>query len=150
MVMFFELIKESGLRLPKNIGSAVSVVSALILGDAAVNAGLVSSIMIIVVAISGICEFIVPSLREVIIISRLISLLLGGLFGLYGIACGISVSVAHFASLRSFGVPYLYPITPYDKEGMKDFIIRFPVEKLDFRPRNIANRKARKRNEEHV
>ncbi len=149
MIMFFELIKESGLRLPKDVGSAVSVVSALILGQAAVDAGLVSPIMIIVVAISGICEFVVPTLREVIIIYRLISLLLGGLFGLYGIACGISILVAHFASLRSFGVPYLYPIAPYDKEGIKDFIIRFPIEKLDFRPRNIANRKARKRNERH-
>lgn len=147
MIMFFELIKESGLRLPKNIGSAVSVVSALILGQSAVDAGIVSPIMIIIVAISGICEFVVPALREIIIIYRLISLLLGTLFGLYGIVCGISILVVHFASLRSFGVPYLYPFAPYDKEGMKDFIIRFPIEKLDFRPRNISNKKARKRKE---
>lgn len=147
MIMFFELIKESGLRLPKNIGSAVSVVSALILGQSAVDAGIVSPIMIIIVAISGICEFIVPSLRETIIIYRLISLFLGTLFGLYGIACGITILVVHFASLRSFGVPYLYPIAPYDKKGMKDFIIRFPMDKLDLRPRNISYKKARKRNE---
>ncbi len=147
MIMFFELIKESGLRLPKNIGSAVSVVSALILGQSAVDAGIVSPIMIIIVAISGICEFIVPSLREIIIIYRLISLFLGTLFGLYGIACGITILVVHFASLRSFGVPFLYPVAPYDKEGMKDFIVRFPIDKLDFRPRNISNKKARKRNE---
>ncbi|SHE64207.1 spore germination protein KA [Tissierella praeacuta DSM 18095] len=147
MILFFELIKESGLRIPNNIGTAVTVVSGIVLGQTAVQAGLVGPIMVIVIAIAGISEFIIPSQREMIVIYRLIILLLGGFLGLYGIVCGISIILVHLISLKSFGVPYMYPIAPYDKEGMKDFIFMRSVKETNYRPRALSNKKAIKRNE---
>ena len=103
--------------------------------------------MVIVIAIAGISEFIIPSQREMIVIYRLIILLLGGFLGLYGIVCGISIILVHLISLKSFGVPYMYPIAPYDKEGMKDFIFMRSVKETNYRPRALSNKKAIKRNE---
>ncbi len=147
MILFLELIKESGLRIPNNIGTAVTVVSGLVLGQTAVQAGLVGPIMVIVVATAGISEFIIPQQREMIVIYRLIILLLGGFLGLYGVACGIIVFTVHLVSLKSFGVPYMYPIAPYDREGMKDFIFLRSIKEMNYRPKAMTNNKARKRNE---
>ena len=150
MVLFLEMIKESGLRIPNNIGTAVTVVSGLVLGQTAVQAGLVGPIMVIVVATTGIAEFIVPEQREMIVVYRIIILILGGILGLYGIACGIAVIIGHLISLKSFGVPYMYPIAPYDKEGMKDFIFMRPIKEMNFRPKPISNNRNRRRNDKNV
>src|SRR5699024_1729679 len=85
MILALELTKESGLRLPKNIGSAVSIVGTLVLGQAAVQAGLISALTVIVVSFTALSEYIIPQLSEGIIIYRLIVTLLGGFFGIYGI-----------------------------------------------------------------
>lgn len=147
MILFLEMIKESGLRIPNNIGTAVTVVSGLVLGQTAVQAGLVGPIMVIVIATTGIAEFIIPEQMEMIVIYRLIILFLGGFLGLYGIACGMAIMIVHLVSLRSFGVPYMYPIAPYDKEGMKDFIFMRPMKEMNYRPRAISNTKAKRRND---
>lgn len=147
MIFFLEIVKESGLRIPKNIGTAVTVVSGLVLGQTAVEAGLVGPIMVIVVAATGISEFIVPDQREMIVIYRLIILVLGGFLGLFGITVGVIIMVIHLISIRSFGVPYLYPIAPYDREGIKDFILMKPLKEMNYRPINIANEDNRKREE---
>ena len=123
MLFFLEIIKESGLRIPNNIGTAVTVVSGLVLGQTAVQAGLVGPIMVIVIALSGITEFMVPDQKEMIVIYRLVILFLGGIIGLFGIACGTALMITHLISIKSFGVPYMYPIAPYNKEGRKDFIL---------------------------
>lgn len=149
MIFFLEIIKESGLRIPKNIGTAVTVVSGLVLGQTAVDAGLVGPIMVIVVAATGISEFIVPEQMEMIVIYRLVMLLLGGFLGLFGIAIGLVVMVTHLISLRSFGVPYMYPIAPYDREGIKDFILMKPMKEMNYRPKNISSEDNRKREERH-
>lgn len=149
MIFFLEIIKESGLRIPKNIGSAVTVVSGLVLGQTAVEAGLVGPIMVIVIAATGISEFVVPEQKEMIVIYRLIMLFWGALLGLFGIALGTTIMIIHLISLRSFGVPYLYPIAPYDREGMKDFILMKPIKEMNYRPKNISNPKNRKREERH-
>lgn len=149
MIFFLEIIKESGLRIPKNIGSAITVVSGLILGQTAVEAGLVGPIMVIVIAATGVSEFVVPEQKEMIVIYRLVILFLGALLGLFGIALGVTIMIIHLISLRSFGVPYLYPIAPYDREGMKDFILMKPIKEMNYRPKNISNPKNRKRGERH-
>ncbi|WP_353093475.1 spore germination protein [Tissierella praeacuta] len=146
MLFFIELIKESGLRIPNNIGTAVTVVSGIVLGQTAVQAGLVGPLMVIVIATTGISEFIVPQQREIIVIYRLILLLLGGFLGLYGIACGIVAMIIHAVSLKSFGVPYMYPIVPYDREGMKDFIFMSSIKNMNYRPRALTNKDATRRN----
>ncbi|NLY45440.1 MAG: spore germination protein [Tissierella sp.] len=146
MIMFFEIMKEAGLRLPKSIGHTVTLIGGLVIGQAAVDAGIISAIMIIVVSATGIAEFVNPTLRELIVISRLILIFFGAFLGIYGIVCGLIVFVYYLTSIKSFGVPYLYPIAPYDKKGMKDFIIRAPIKKMNCRPEYISNKNSKKRN----
>lgn len=147
MILFFELIKESGIRLPEAIGQAVTLVGGLVIGQAAVEAGIVSSTMVIMIASTGMAEFVVPKLRESIPILRLIFLFLGSVSGLYGITSGLVLFTAYLVSMKSFGVPYMWPIAPYDKEGLKDTIGKYSVRKLNYRPEAISNKKRRKRNE---
>lgn len=117
----------------------------MVIGQAAVQAGLVSAIMVIIISASGITEFVVTPLRDLIVMYRLVVLLLGGMLGLFGIACGVLIIVFHLLSIKSFGVPYLYPIAPYDKEGMKDFLVRTPIREFKFRPKYIADENSRRR-----
>ena len=147
MLFFLEIIKESGLRIPNNIGTAVTVVSGLVLGQTAVQAGLVGPIMVIVIALSGITEFMVPDQKEMIVIYRLVILFLGGIIGLFGIACGTALMITHLISIKSFGVPYMYPIAPYNKEGMKDFIFMRPIKEMKYRPKPIAHNRKRRNDE---
>ncbi|WFA09926.1 spore germination protein [Tissierella sp. Yu-01] len=146
MIFFFEIMKEAGLRLPKPIGQTVTLIGGLVIGQAAVEAGLVSAIMVIIVSASGISEFVNPSFRDLIVMYRMIFIILGGLFGLFGIVCGFIIMTFHLISLKSFGVPYLFPIAPYDKEGMRDFLRREPLKKLNYRPKYIADKESRRRN----
>ena len=145
MIFFFELLKEAGLRLPKPVGQTATIVGGLVIGQAAVEASLVSAVMVIVVSASGITEFVNPQLKQMTIIYRLILFLFGSYFGLYGVVCGMLILSFHLVSIKSFGVPYLYPIAPYDKEGMKDFLRRAPIEEFNYRPKYIANKYSRKR-----
>ena len=145
IILFFELLKESGLRLPEAIGTAVTLVGGLVIGTAAVDAGIISATMVIVIAATGMAEFVIPKLRESIAILRLIFLFLGSIAGLYGITCGLVFLFMHLVSLDSFGVPFMWPIAPFDKEGMKDSIVKFHISKLEFRPKPIAKRGAGKR-----
>lgn len=140
MVVAFELLKESGTRMPKALGSAISIVGALVLGDAAVRAGIVSADLIVVIAVTAVATFVIPSLNEVVTLFRLILLVLAGVMGIYGITSGAFVMIIHANSLRSFGVPYLFPMTPANAEGLKDFAIRFPVWSMKKRPEFISNR----------
>lgn len=145
MILFFELLKEAGLRLPKPVGQTATIVGGLVIGQAAVDAGLVSAVMVIVVAASGITEFVNPQLKQMIIFHRLFLFLFSSTFGLYGLVCGILILVFHLVSIQSFGVPYLYPIAPYDKEGMKDHLRRAPIKEMNYRPKYIASKYSRRR-----
>ena len=146
MILFFEFLKESGLRLPQPIGQTVTIVGGLVIGQASVEAGVISAVMIIVIGASGVTEFVNPALREFIVIYRLILLVLGGLLGLFGVTCGSCLMFFHLVNLKSFGVPYLYPIAPFDREGMKDFILRLPLKKNKYRPKYISNPDNRRKN----
>lgn len=138
MGMMFELIRESGLRLPRQIGQAVSIVGALVIGEAAVQAGIISAPMVIIGALTGISSFIIPSLIDAILFFRIIFTLLSGVFGLYGFIIGGLVMLAHMCSLRSFGTPYLAPIAPFIWQGLKDSFIRFPLWLMETRSKSIS------------
>lgn len=140
MTLMLELIKESGIRLPRAVGSAVSIVGALVLGQAAVEAGIVSAPMVIVVAATAIAEFAVPSLTEAVVIYRFILILLGGFMGLYAMICGLVIIIVQIISLDSFGIPYGFPLAPVNKQGLKDSIIRFPLWTFIFRPATLEKR----------
>ncbi|CQR70686.1 Spore germination protein B1 [Sporomusa ovata DSM 2662] len=138
MVVFYELLRESGVRLPRAVGSAISIIGALIVGESAVNAGLVSAPVVIVTAVTGVAGFIVPALSEAIMFYRFLFLIAGSVMGLYGVVCGLFLIVLHAVSLRSFGVPYTSSLAPSDQGVFMDFYLRFPLWAMKKRPAAIA------------
>lgn len=138
MIIFYELLRESGIRLPRAVGSAISIIGALIVGESAVNAGLVSAPVVIVIAVAGVAGFIVPALSEAVMICRFLFLIAGSVMGLYGIVCGLFVITTHAVSLRSFGVPYTSSLAPSNQGLLQDFILRFPLRAMKKRPEAIA------------
>ncbi|WNS45764.1 spore germination protein [Paenibacillus sp. MMS20-IR301] len=125
----FEILREAGVRMPRVIGQTVSVVGALILGTAVVEAGIITPIIVIVVALTGIASFAIPAYNMAIAgrIIRFAFVVLGSMFGFYGITLGLIVLVAHMNSLRSFGIPYLSPFVPLSVKGQKDTLLRLPL-----------------------
>lgn len=140
LVLFlFDILREAGLRLPKPIGSAVSIVGALVIGQSSVSAGLISPIMVIVVATTAISSFVVPSQNDAITLLRYIYLILAALSGGFGLLLGILINLIYLASLRSFGVPYFWPISPLSFRSLKDTFIRMPIWMMDTRPTILAS-----------
>ncbi|MFW6387001.1 MAG: spore germination protein [Bacillota bacterium] len=138
----FELLREAGLRLPTAIGSAVTIVGALVVGEAAINAGLVSPPMVIIVALTAIASFTVPAYELGITgrFIRFVFLFLGGSMGLFGIQFGILALIIHLCSLRSFGQPFLQPFAPFIREDIQDSIFRFPFWRMINRPKLLDHR----------
>jgi hypothetical protein len=136
MELAFEALREAGIRLPKQVGSAVSIVGALVIGQAAVQAGIVSAPLIIVVSITGIASFMVPrySIGLAIRMLRFPIIILAGSLGLIGVMLALILLIIHLSSLRSFGLPYLSPITTLQKNPMRDTLIRSPLWKMNIRP----------------
>lgn len=132
----FEALREAGIRLPKAIGAAVSILGALVIGQAAVQAGIVSAPMVIVVSLTGIASFTIPRFNAAIAIRilRFPIMIAAAIFGLYGILACIMLLLGHLANLRSFGVPYLSPFGPISSIDMRDAIIRVPWWSLESRP----------------
>ncbi|KYG91418.1 MULTISPECIES: spore germination protein [Metasolibacillus] len=139
MELAFEILREAGLRMPRTIGPAVSIVGTLVIGEAAVTAGVVSAVTVIIVALTAICSFIFPSygLSNSIRVLRFPFILLAGGFGLYGVMIGMLALVLHLCSLRSFGIPYMSPFAPLILENQKDAILLLPRRFLKKRPRLV-------------
>ncbi len=139
MELLFELLREAGLRLPGQMGNTIGVVGGLIVGQAAVEASLVSTIVVIVVALTAIASFSIPN-EEFASTFRLLKfwmIALGAIWGLYGIMLGILVLQIHLASLESFGIPYMMPKVSgsIDHEiEWQDFVVRKPVFTMRRRP----------------
>ncbi|MZQ81463.1 spore germination protein [Paenibacillus sp. 5J-6] len=136
MEIIFEALREAGIRLPKQIGQAISIVGALVIGQAAVLAGIISAPVVIIVSITGIAAFTIPrySFANGIRLLRFPMLLLAGTLGLYGIVLGLMAIVLHIASLRSFGIPYFTPAAPTTFSELKDVFIRAPIWAKTRRP----------------
>lgn len=127
MAVVFEILREASIRMPRAIGSAISIVGAFVIGTAAVEAGIVSAMMVIVISITAIANFASPS-YEMAITVRILRFGFMGLaasFGLFGITIGLIALILHLCSLRSFGVPYMSPIAPFNVSDQKDtFIVK--------------------------
>ncbi|ANE49058.1 spore gernimation protein GerA [Paenibacillus swuensis] len=134
MEITFEGLREAGERLPKQIGQAVSIVGGLVVGQAAVEAGIVSAPMVIVVSLTGIASFTIPRYNFGLAfrLLRFPLILFAGMFGLYGIAVGLLIILVHLSGLSSFGVPYLFPTAPYSFRVLKDTFFRAPLWTLFF------------------
>lgn len=135
----YEVMREAGLRLPRPIGHAVSIVGALVIGDAAVSAGLIGSPMVLVVALTAISSFVVPSLYEPVAVLRFVFIIIGGTMGLYGIALGFMIILVNMVSLNNFGMPYLSPISPFSLAGMRDTFIRVNFKRMQKKNIKIQN-----------
>ena len=136
MILSFEILRESDLKLPSFASSAISIVGALILGEAAVSAGIVSPIMIIVVAITAISSLIFtePEFINGLRIYRLVFMIGGAILGLYGVLLVFIFFLINLSSYNFLGMPYLSPFTPPNKHRLKDSIIKFPT--VDIKKRN--------------
>jgi len=134
-----EVLREASVRMPQQVGGALSIVGVLVVGQSAVQAGFVSPITVVIIGMSTIGSFAIPSYNaaNTFRMLRFLLIILAGTLGLLGLALGLMVVVNHILSLRSFGVPYMDPYAPLNMKAMKDSIIRFPFYKLKKRPSNI-------------
>ncbi len=136
MVFAYEILREAGVRLPRPVGSAISIVGALIMGDAAVSAGIVGAPMVITIAITAVAGFVVPEQTESAAFMRLISMVMAAFLGGYGIAIAFLGMLIHLAALKSFGVPYFTAIT--FSRDQQDIYVRMPLWMMKERPADIA------------
>lgn len=138
----FEILREASIRMPKAVGSAISIVGTLVIGQAAVEAGLVSAALIIVVSITAIASFVFPT-NDLSIATRLLRfplIFLAASFGIFGMMFGILSLLLYLSTLRSFGVPYLSSLAPYIKENQKDTLLRLPFWMMRTRPKIIGKK----------
>ena len=137
MEVAIEILREAGLRLPKPIGPTMGIVGGLVIGEAAVQAGIVSPIMVIVVALTAISSFAIPQYNAGITLRmlRFVAMFSAALFGLYGIILFFLFLCSHLVKLKSFGVSYLSPTIPYRAGDWKDFMVRMPLKMMKHRPR---------------
>jgi len=129
MLLTFELLREAGLRMPKNYGGVtVTILGLILISQLAVNAGLIGAEMTIVVAVSCLTSFILPNyaFHQIIRFCGIPILIASGIFGFMGIIIVLMAGLVHLISLRSFGVPYFFPVSPARKEGWKDVFMRAP------------------------
>ncbi|MEW6622705.1 MAG: spore germination protein [Bacillota bacterium] len=150
MEVTIEILREAGIRLPGALGQTIGIVGAIVIGDAAIRAGLASNIMVIVVAVTTIATFVLPvfemqlSLRFI----RFPLMVLASMFGLVGLFFGISILIAHLSAMETVGKPYLSPIAPFRTTEMQDTFVRLPFFSITKRPssakdikRQVSNRR---------
>lgn len=130
VLIMYEIIKEAGLRLPKAFGGAVSIVGGLIIGDAAVTSGLISTPLLTVAAFSVISGFIIPELSQPITVLRIIFIICGGIWGLFGISLAGAAVLFNMCATASYDYPYTAPISPFKKKTMGDIAIRESFKKM--------------------
>lgn len=136
MQFFFELLREAGIRLPKPVGSAVSIVGALVIGEAAISAGIASPIMVVIIALTGIASFAIPqySIAITLRILQFPLMLLAAMLGVFGMMIGLLWMILHITSLRSLGQPYFTPFAPMRPNRLKDVLVRVPLTRLNRSP----------------
>ncbi|MDQ6420964.1 spore germination protein [Paenibacillus sp. LHD-117] len=141
MELVFEILREAVLRMPSTAGSALSIVGGLVIGQSVVEAGIVSSAVVIVVAFTAISSFVAPvySLGIAPRLLRFLLLIAASTLGFYGIALVVLLILLHISNLRSFGIPYLKPFAPFYWKDFKDTLLRAPLWMMRERPQKLAN-----------
>lgn len=140
MELTLEMLREAGVRLPAPVGQTVGIVGGIVLGQAVVQAGLISNVMVIVVAFTAISSFILPNYDMVatVRLMRFMLMILASLFGFVGIIIGLMSMIAHLLSLKSLGMPYGIPLAPVRFTDWKDTLIRAPLWLLNKRPKSTS------------
>ena len=142
MIICFEILKETDIRMSQTSSSAVSILGGLILGDAAVSAGIVSPIMIIVIAISSISGLIFSSLElsNALRTYKILLLILSSILGIYGVIIGLIYLITNLINTKTFNYKYLSPIYPFNKNEIKDSFIKLKNTKRNSYLTNNINR----------
>ncbi len=128
--LVYEIVREAGLRMPKTVGHAISIVGALVIGESAVSAGIVSAQMVIVVGLTAVSAFVVSTLYEPVAVLRFAFIIIGGLTGIYGIMLGFAVVLINAAAINPYGVPFTSPLSPTKIGAWRDFVLRADWRKM--------------------
>lgn len=144
LLLIFEILNETSIRMPKYVGMALAVVGALVLGETAVNAGLVSTPAVLIMAMSGISIYTVPELTETTSILRFIVLLIAGSVGGYGIVLIEAFLTCYLCATENYGVPYVAPYSPLILNDLQDGIYMSDVTSMPFRPQALNAKNKRR------
>ncbi|QCX33415.1 spore germination protein [Caloramator sp. E03] len=139
MEFTIEFLREAGVRLPRPIGSTIGIVGGLVIGQAAVQAGIVSPIMVIVVAVTAIASFSIPNyeLAAGFRLIRFLLMILASIYGLYGVMLGMIATLIHLVNIKSFGTPFMAPLAPFESEDIKDSVfLRLSWKYMKKRPKH--------------
>lgn len=134
MILVFEILKEAGVRTSQNLGHAISIVGGLVVGQAAVDAGIISTPILIVVAIGGIAGLMLPRLKTAVFYLRLLFVITASLTGLWGIIVGMVILLSYILSLKSFGTDCTVSLTNLKFQSLKDTVFRAPWYSMKDRP----------------
>ena len=145
LIFIFEILRETGLRMPQSVGHALSIVGGLVIGQAAVDAKIISAPMLIAVAFSGISGLMVPRLKTAVFFLRIIFLGLGATLGVFGIFIGITITLVHILSLTSLGVSSTISLEEPTGQGLKDIVYRTSWTKMFLRPLFSQRNRVRKK-----
>ena len=137
VIFLFEILAEASVRMPKPLGTALSIIGAVILGDTAVQAGIISSPSIVVVAISGITLYIIPNQSSQASLLRTLFTVIGGIAGFYGLFIGFFMVFSYLASMENYGAPYFAPFAPYVATDQKDGFVKKPIKNMIYRPKSF-------------
>lgn len=141
LILIFEILKETGVRMPQSLGHALSIVGGLVVGQAAVEARIISAPMLIVIALSGISGLMIPRLKGAVFYIRLGLVFMSAFFGIYGYIAGLTFVIIRILSLSSFGISYTVSLSRADLQSLKDSLWRAPWRRMKLRPlfnRNIT------------
>lgn len=149
LLIAFEILIEAGLRLPKSVGTAMSILGGLVVGQSAVAANLISPAVVVIVALAGIAGFIMPNqdLSSGMRLIRFVLAVLASVSGFFGMAIGLIFIILHLCSLDNYGTAYLSPFVDTEARDHKDTLFRFPIRYFKRRPKDIAPENQIKQNE---
>lgn len=141
LLIAFEILIEAGLRLPKAVGTAMSILGGLVVGQSAVSANLISPAVVVIVALAGISGFIMPNqdLSSGVRLMRFFLAILASLAGFFGLVIGIIVLITHLCSLNNYGTAYLSPFVDVEERNIKDTLFRFPIKYFKTQPEDIVH-----------
>ncbi|MCI7349853.1 MAG: spore germination protein [Ruminococcus sp.] len=141
VLLIYEVVREAGLRLPQNVGGAVSIVGGLIIGDAAVSGGLISNPLLVAVALAVTASFVVPNLNQPITLLRFVCVIVGGFWGFFGVSVLAAVVLVNICSIESCGIPVTAPLSPFTLKSMRDVFVRLGFKSLEKGHADIGNMK---------
>ena len=148
MVGLFQILYEVSLRLPQYLGLATSIVGALVLGDTGVKAGLISPPGVIVVAVSIMAIYTIPSQASQLTVLRAVFVVLGATLGIFGIIGGMVYVINYINSLNTYGTPYLAPFAPKIQDDLKDGLFKRSLVDMKKRPKSLSSNNTTRQNKE--